>query len=224
VILAICGLKREAEIAGVPGVVAVAGGGDVGGLARKLDALHSDFSGVISIGLGGALSPLLKVGDVVIGERVLSSNEVFRCDNLWRVALAAKIPCAHQGPIAGGDVILESPQSKAALFQSSGALSVDMESHVAARFATARNLRLAVLRVISDDASHTLPPAALVAMTPDGGIALGRVLWSLAKNPFQVGALIRTGHTSGKAFAVLLRCRDLLGPGLGGIGLAGPDL
>jgi hopanoid-associated phosphorylase len=224
VILAVCGLKREAEIAGVSGVVAVAGGGDAVGLTRKLDALHGDISGVISIGLGGALSPHLKVGAVVIGERILYANEVFRCDNLWRVALAAKIPGAHQGPIAGSDLILESPKTKAALFQSSGALVVDMESHVAARFAAARGLKLAALRVISDDASHTLPPAALVAMTPDGGVALGRVLWSLVKNPLQLGALIRTGRTSGNAFAELLRCRDLLGAGLGGIGLAGPDL
>jgi len=223
-ILAVCGLKREGEIAGVRGVVAVAGGGDVAGLTRKLEALHGDIAGVISIGLGAALSPHLKVGDVVIAERVLHSGEVFRCANLWRVTLAAKVPWAHQGPIVGSDVILESSQSKSELFQSSGALSADMESQVAARFAASRGLALAALRVISDDASHTLPPAALVAMTPDGGIALGRVLWSLAKNPLQLGALIRTGRTSGKAFAELLRCCDLLGPGLGGIGLAGPDL
>jgi hopanoid-associated phosphorylase len=217
-------LKREADIAGVPGVVAVAGGGDVVGLTRKLDALHGDITGVISIGLGGALSPHLKVGAVVIGERILAGGENWRCDNLWRVALAAKIPGAHQGPIAGSDMILESPETKATLFQSSGALSVDMESQVAARFAAARGLKLAVLRVISDGASHTLPPAALAAMTPDGGIAFGKVLWSLVKNPLQLPALIRTGRGSGRAFAELLRCRDLLGSGLGGIGLAGPDL
>ncbi len=68
-ILAVTGLKREAKIAGGPGVVAVAGGGDARSLAAKLDALHGDIQGVISIGLGGGLSPLLKVGDVVIGER-----------------------------------------------------------------------------------------------------------------------------------------------------------
>ena len=40
---------------------------------------------------------------------------------------------------------------------------------------------------------HVLPPAALVAMKPDGGIALGRVLGSLLRHPLQVPALIRTG-------------------------------
>ena len=176
-ILAVTGLTREAEIAGIDGVVAVAGGGDALGLARKLEALHGDITGVISIGLAGALSPLLKVGDVVIADQIYFGAEKWRCDNLWRVALAAKLPGAHQGALIGSNVILEKSDAKAALYDASGALAVDMESQVAARFAASRGLKLAGLRIISDDASHVLPPAALVAMQPDGGIALGKVLW-----------------------------------------------
>jgi len=223
-ILAVCGLTREAEIAGTDGVIAIAGGGDSTGLAKKLDALHGDITGVISIGLGGALSPHLKVGDVVIGERVIAGAEIHPCDSKWRVLLAARTGSAHQGAITGSDSVIASAAAKAALFHASGgALVVDMESQVAARFAARRNLPLAVLRVISDDASHALPPAALVAMQPDGGIAISRVLWSLAKNPLQLPALIRTGKGSSKAFAELLRCRGRLGGGLGSF-LGGVDL
>jgi adenosylhomocysteine nucleosidase len=218
-ILAVTGLKREAEIAGGPGVVAVTGGGDSKSLAAKLGALHGDIQGVISIGLGGGLSPLLKVGEVVIADQVLFDAEHWRCDERWRVALAAKLPQAHQGPVAASDVILENRKDKAALYAKTGALVVDMESAIAARFAIARKLPFAVLRVISDDAAHVLPPAALVAMRPDGGIALGRVLGSLLRHPLQVPALIRTARTSNKAFRELLRCR-----GLCGVGLAGLDL
>jgi adenosylhomocysteine nucleosidase len=216
-ILAVCGLKREAEIAGTNGVVAVAGGGDAQGLLQKLEALHGDITGVISIGLAGGLSPLLNVSDVVIADQIYFGAEKWRCDSLWRVALAAKLPRSHQGPIAGSSTVLDTADSKAALYDATGALAVDMESQVAARFAAARGLKLAALRVISDDAGHVLPPAALVAMTPDGGIALGRVLWSVLTKPQQIPALIRTGRSSGKAFAELLRCRDLCGPGLGGV-------
>ncbi|HEY4276273.1 MAG TPA: hypothetical protein VGM68_12365 [Rhizomicrobium sp.] len=218
-VLAVTGLKREAEIAGGDGVVAMAGGGDAGSLSQKLDALHGDIKGVISIGLGGGLSPLLKVGDVVIGDRVIAGGEEWRCDDHWRVSLAARLNGAHQGPVAASDVILENADSKAALFARTGAFVVDMESAVAARFAAARKLPFAVLRVISDDARHVLPEAALVAMKPDGGIALGRVLGSLLRHPLQVPALIRTARTSGRAFCELLRCR-----GLCGVGLARPDL
>jgi len=217
-IIAVCGLTREAEIAGTDGVVAVAGGGDAVGLRKKLNALHGDISGVISIGVAGALSPLLKVGDVVIGERIIAEDGNYSCDNIWRVLLAARLKGATQGALYGSEMVLASAAAKAALFETSGgALAVDMESQVAARFAAERQLPLAALRVISDDASHALPPAALVAMTPDGGVSAGRVLWSLAKNPFQLGALLRTGRDSSKAFKKLLRCRRLLGSGLGGV-------
>ena len=222
-ILAVTGLTREAEIAGTTGVIAVAGGGDGAGLAKKLEALHGDITGVISIGLGGGLSPLLKVGDVVVGERISfdgplgQGSKIWDCDEAWRVRLMARLPQAHQGVLAGSDVILGDPQTKVALYARTGALAVDMESHIAARFAAARGLPFAALRVISDDARHVLPPAALVAMKPDGGIALGRVLWSLVKNPAQLPALIRTGRGSSKAFKELLRCRDLCGAGFGGV-------
>jgi hopanoid-associated phosphorylase len=219
-ILAVCGLTREAEIAGTDGVIAVAGGGDSAGLKKKLDALHGDITGVISMGLGGALSPLLKVGDVVIGERIVAADGNYACDTTWRVLLAARLKGAHQGALYGSDVVLASAAAKAALFEKSGgALVVDMESQVAARFAAERQVPLAALRVVSDDASHALPPAALVAMRPDGGVSVARVLWSLAKNPPQLPALIRTGRHSEKAFKKLLRCRGLLGSGLGGVDL-----
>ena len=218
-IIAVTGLAKEAKIVGVADVVAVAGGGDSDGLAQKLDALHGDLKGVISIGLAGALSPHLKVGDVVIADQILTGLENFDCHEAWRVRLLSRLPHAHQGQMFGSDVIIENAETKSGLYDATGALAVDMESQVAARFAAKRNLPLAALRVISDDASHVLPPAALVAMKPDGGIALGRVLGSLLKKPTQVPALVRTARASNKAFAELLRCRDLCG-----VGLAGADL
>jgi hypothetical protein len=133
--------------------------------------------------------------------------------------LLSHLPHAHQGQLFGSDVIIEQAETKAGLHQATGALAVDMESQVAARFAQLRNLPLAGLRVISDDATHVLPPAALVAMKRDGGIALGRVLGSLLRKPAQMPALIRTARASNKAFAELLRCLDLCGVGIAGLDL-----
>ena len=218
-ILAVTGMTKEAGIVGIAGVVAVAGGGDGDGLAKKLDALHGDIAGVISIGLGGALSPLLKVGDVVIAEKIITGTEDWDCHAGWRNRLSSRLAHAHQGQIFGSDVIIDKADTKIGLHDVTGALVVDMESQVAARFAAKRNLPLAALRVISDDAHHVLPSAALVAMRPDGGISIAKVLWSVMKKPAQIPALIRTGRASSKAFAELLRCRDLCG-----VGLAGADL
>src|SRR5579862_2896305 len=139
-ILAVTGLSKEAKIVGIAGVVAVAGGGDGDGLAAKLNALHGDIRGVISIGLAGALSPLLKVGDVVIADEIITGMEKWQCHEGWRVRLLSHLPHVHQGQLFGSDVIIHEAETKSGLHQATGALAVDMESQVAARFAQARNL------------------------------------------------------------------------------------
>ena len=105
-ILAVTGLAKEAGIVGVAGVIAVAGGGDAEGLASKLRALHGDISGVISIGLAGALSPHLKVGDCVIADQIITGTEKWDCHEGWRVRLMSRLANAHQGQLFGSDVII----------------------------------------------------------------------------------------------------------------------
>ena len=79
-ILAVTGLTREAKIAGGIGVIAISGGGDAKALTERLDALQDDITGVISIGIAGALSPLLKPGDVVIAERIVTARHSLRAE------------------------------------------------------------------------------------------------------------------------------------------------
>src|ERR1700761_6688779 len=104
-ILAVTGMTKEAGIIGTAGVIVVVGGGDGDGLAQKLDALHGDIGGVISIGLGGALSPLLKVGEAVIGEKIVTGLEDWDCHAGWRTRLASRLSAAHQGAVFGSDFI-----------------------------------------------------------------------------------------------------------------------
>jgi hypothetical protein len=200
----------------MPGVVAVAAAVS-DGLGAKLNALHGDIRGVISIGLAGRLSPRLKWA---MCDRRQGSYRRGRLGlrRGWRVRLASRLPYAIRAPVRQRRDH-RTPRTKSGLHDTTGALAVDMESQVAARFAASRKLPLAGLRVISDDATHVLPPAALVAMKPDGRLALGRVLWSLLKKPAQIPALVHTARTSNKAFAELLRCRDLCG-----VGFSGADL
>jgi hypothetical protein len=134
--------------------------------------------------------------------------------------LASQLPEATVGTILGADAIIASVAEKRDLFTRTGAIAVDMESHIAARIAARHGLPFAVLRTISDRADQTLPPAALVGMKPDGGVALGAVLGSLARHPAQLPALIATGRSAGRAFAALGRVYDVLGRG----GIGGLDL
>ncbi len=90
-----------------------------------------------------------------------------------------------------------------------------MESHIVARIAARHGLPFAVLRVVADPLDHNLPPAALVAMRPDGTTDVGACLRSLARQPGQLPALVRVAFDTRRAMAALLRCVELLGPGLG---------
>ena len=218
-----------------PGVTVIAGGGDAARLERELDMLAGSASAILSSGLAGALDPALKVGDVVIGTECFSAADrspaeagVQLQQPDWAPAFAGEpeeersgtgglarklsklLIGVHIGLVAASDRPLAAAEAKAAVFAKSGALAVDMESHIAKQVAKRHGLPFAALRVISDPADTTLPPAALAGLRPDGGIAIGAVLTSLAQNPSQLPALIRTARDADKAFRALRRVHDML--------------
>lgn len=205
-ILAVCGLKREAALLKH---TPVAVGRDFA------QAIGEETRGLISFGIAGGLAPNVVPGTVIVPVEVVSGSERIATDMEWREYILSRLRHAMSGRLAGSDIAVASAAEKEHLRKDTDALAVDMESHLVAREAKARAIPFVALRVVADTAATELPPAALTAMEPDGSIALGRVLGSVFKNPKQIPALIRTGRESEKAFASLLRCLDLLGPGLG---------
>jgi hopanoid-associated phosphorylase len=219
-IIAATGLKREAQIVDGPYIVCAVGGGDALRFHEKLDALLTKgANGVLSIGIAGGLAPGLKAGDCVAATRVVTKDKAFPTDPDWTNRIVASLGEIRSGTIYGSDTIVADVETKARLNKETSALAVDMESHIAARVARGHGVPFAALRIISDSATHVLPPAALVAMKKDGGINLPAVLWSVLTKPSQIPALIRTGRDSNVAFASLLRARKLLGGGFGAMDL-----
>lgn len=201
-ILAVTGLKREAAILTGPGVVAIAGGGDPQRLAREIEAVASAASAIISIGLAGALKPGLKPGGWVVGERVLTDGEKVRTDPAWTSRLAETLH-AIVGDVIGRDAMVHDALEKRRLREETGAVAVDMESHIAGRIAEVRGLPFAVARVISDASDRALPRAAQVGMRADGAMDVAAVLRALAARPWELPALIRTALEAEAAFGAL---------------------
>jgi adenosylhomocysteine nucleosidase len=218
-ILAATGLQRERRIVGGPDIEAIAGGGDPARLEALLERLAGRASGIISIGIAGGLAPGLQVGQWIVADAVLVDGEPMPTDMAWTGRLVARLPEAARGVLLGANIMAAEAMQKASLHRATGAVAVDMESHVVARVARRRHLPFAVARVVSDAAHHTLPPAARVGMKSDGGIDLPAVLRSLLAEPGQLPALIRTGLEAERGFRALLRGHRRLGPRLGG-----PDL
>jgi adenosylhomocysteine nucleosidase len=219
-ILAATGLQRERRIVAGPDIEAIASGGDPVRLEAMLDRLAGTASGIISIGIAGALAVGLPVGQWVVADAVLVDGESLPTDAAWTGRLAARLPEAARGGLLGVNAMVADATQKASLHSTTGAVAVDMESHIVARVARRHRLPFAAARVISDAAHHDLPPAVLVGMKSDGGMDLPAVLRSLLANPGQLPALIRTGLEAERGFRALLRGHRRLGPGLGGPDLA----
>lgn len=214
-VLIVTGLNREAKIAAGPGLLVVAGGGATGALRARLDAIHPEsIAAVVSFGIAGALDPALRVGDVVVPDRVLSGEVAWTCSPDLREAWLGRLN-ARSGDMVGVDAPVLDVAGKTTLRAGTGAVAVDMESHVAAAYAARHGLPFAASRIVSDAADHALPAVAGRAMRPDGSVDVLGVLIGLARDPSQVAPLIATARDAAVAFRALRRVRGLLGLRLG---------
>lgn len=224
-VIAVTGLAFEARIAEGPGVAVVCGGGNpertAAGLAK---AIAGGASGIISFGTAGGLAPHLQPGDWIVADAVTAGTQRWPSDPAWSARLIESLPGAAHAPIASVDLPVAGAPAKQALHEQTGAVAVDMESHIVTRLARAHGLPFAVFRVIVDPADRSLPPAALVAMRADGGVDIAAVLASLVRQPGQIPQLIRLARDARAAKAALLRGRRMLGRGLGFPGFGVPDL
>ena len=212
-IVAVTGLDREARVIARPEIATVVGGGDRHALEMRVrSAIEGGARRVLSIGICGGISPSLRVGDCVIATEIVAGSDRLATDSEWTRDLAARVPGATLGVLAGSDEIVFDRSERRRLHDETAAVAVDMESHVAARIAAEHGLPFAALRIVSDTHRQALPPAALVAMLPSGKIDVRAVLRSVARSPSQIPTLIRTAWEAEKAFRALFRHRHVLAP------------
>ncbi len=223
--VAVTGLAFEARIVAGPGVTVVCGGGQIQ-LRRSLEAaIRKGCHGVLSFGIAGGLAPHLKPGACVVARNVISENARYTSDSAWAQSLIgmvqgrthrfAALQDVSFGDIMGCDVPVASVDVKRKLHQQTGAVAVDMESHVAARIAVEHRVPFAAFRVITDPSDRALPPAALVATDADGAVDFQAIVRSLIEQPKQVPMLLRLALDSWAARRALIPSRRFLGPNLG---------
>lgn len=208
---AVTGMLSEGRLLDGLGFRIVAGGGHAAATKRKTEELIAGgATSLLSFGIAGALDPSLKPGDLIIAGAVqLADGRTIACDPAWQRQVRDKAG-ALAGLIAGRSIAAASRAEKGALFESSGALAVDMESHHVAEAASRHGLPFLVIRAVADTAEDTVPEAALVGLNEEGRPAIGAVLLSLLKKPWQLPGLIRVALRSRTAMAALLRGRAAL--------------
>ena len=214
----VVGLAFEARIAAGPGVHVICSG-DGRNLAAKLTAaiveartLVRGCPGIISFGVAGGLAPQLRPGTCVVGSAVLSGSNRMPTNSEWSQKLLQTIPGAVAGMLLGVPAPIAHPDEKRALYMKTGAIAVDIESHIVAAVALAHEVPVAAIRVITDPAKRALPASAVAAMRSNGTTNIGAMLRSVLKQPRQLPALLQTALDARAARATLVRGRNLLGP------------
>jgi adenosylhomocysteine nucleosidase len=208
-VAAITGLAAEARIAQRFGLDAVATGGIEAQILAAADRLIAQGAeALLSFGIAGALAPDLVPGSLLLPRAVIAEDGSRLAVDAARRARAAAVLTASGLRAASGDVLgaheaAESPARKDALHAATGAIAIDLESHLVARAASRAGTPFLVLRAIADPASRALPEAALIGLDADGKPALGRVLMSVMRSPRQIPALLRLAGDTRSALLAL---------------------
>ena len=215
-VVAVTGMAFEAKIVRGRGVdVVFAARADW--LERALsDAIARGCSGIISFGTAGGLAPDLSPGALIVADCVSGPFGDLATDAAWSARIVdafAGTPVGRvtrRGKMAGVTAPVKTESEKRSLHGSTGALAVDMESHIAGAIATARGLPFAVCRAVVDPAWRTLPSAATAGLRDDGTTAIGPILRELLREPSQLGALLRLAADAREARATLVQARHAM--------------
>jgi len=212
--LVIAAMKSEADCLGAAAICC--GIGPVRAQTAAEQAISGGATALISFGTAGGLDPSLRAGTVVLSQAVIAADgQRFEASVKWLNELAVFLPFAICGIISGQDKVVATVTDKKRLFEATGAIAVDMESHAIAAAATAAGVSFMAIRVITDTQARRLPGWLSDYIGRDGtvdntGIALQTLL-----RPLDWGAMFGLALDSRKAHRALRRVAAIAGPGFG---------
>lgn len=190
------------ELGGTPATIVVSGVGlrrARESAARAFDIIRCPDSAILT-GVAGALHADLRIGDVVVGDRLILRRElefaaaktleigVERVDALSAALRAARIDHIR-GPMLTSRRVIATASDKLRAHDAFAAISVDMESAVIAEEAAARGVPFVTLRTILDTAAQDLEGAMLA--DENGRVRPLHVTRTLLRNPRLIGASFR---------------------------------
>lgn len=206
---AVTGLAAEADVARRAGIIARPSGGIAAQTTTIAESLLSEGAeALISFGIAGALAPALMPGFLLVPRAVIDETGArYAVDTAWRMQIADALRAAglqlDDRDLLGARQAAASPARKAELHRITGAVAIDLESHLVAAAAARAGRPFFVLRAVSDSATQALPDAAVHGLAPNGKPALGRVLLSVARDPRQIPALIKLAGDTRRALDAL---------------------
>ena len=169
---------------------------------------------VLTCGFAGGLNPQLVTGDVVVEisrsrgdeaqtEKELETPHVVSYEKLISAG-------AREGKFHCADKVAVTAEEKWALWQTTGADAVEMESEIIREICREQKIPSATVRVILDTAGEDLPLDFNALMTPDLQMDFGKLALSILKSPGKIGALMRLQKQSRAAARKLAEVLEAL--------------
>lgn len=197
---------RRGTLRGRSVVVARTGAGaEAGTLAAQaiLDGHRPRL--MISAGFAGGLHPNLERCDLVVADRLVAADgRSVAIDLSGFPPDLLQLGRVQVGPIAMSDRVVRTPDAKASLAKSTGAIAVDMESLAVAEACRAAGTPFFAVRAITDAADDTVPRDVehLLCQKSLSG-RLGAAIGSFFNRPGSAADLFRLRRTA-------MRCSELL--------------
>jgi len=186
----VCGIGRDAAAAA----------------ARTLLGLN--IEALVSWGTAGALSPVIRSGNLLLPEKILTADgRFFETDKAWLARIKQTLQPAsltiHTGHMTETREILTGAAAKQALHLRTGALAADMESAAIMENASAGRVSCIAIRTVVDEASMSIPEPVIRNMDRYGRPQLAGLIWGIFRSPRFIGELYRLGTAMHKAMATL---------------------
>ncbi len=181
---------------GRAGVVMINSGDGWSNAEQGGEALLERFpvTGLIGAGVAGALSPGLRVGDLLVARSVFKSLEPAPSPEPSWVARATRtVAGAQVATLVTSDEILCSAERKARLWdrlRENGSAAVDLESAAWAHVAGRRGIPYLMVRAVLDRAEENLPGFLTNCFSPSGGLNRAKVARHALRHPGVVGDLL----------------------------------
>jgi adenosylhomocysteine nucleosidase len=182
------------------------------GAARWL-ARHG-VTALAAMGISGGLNPDLKPGDIVVPELIMEYGNG-RPHKRWMTdsdfvhrfhAISNRLGLAvYRGAILSTEKPVLTTPGKTALYTTTGAQAVDMESAAVARAAAEAGLAVVVLRAICDRATDDVSQAQFNLLDTDGTIRWPFLAVTLLHRPDRISGLIGRGRQYAKGLSALKR-------------------
>ena len=169
----------------------VSGIGSTAAARAASQAVEAGCDTLVSYGYAGALDPVLRTGDILIGLSISNEQITLESNGGAVQQLISEIEKtddvrARSSLFYAAPTVVKSTREKADLRQKGGWDAVDMESFAIGCAAQQHGLSFLIVRAIADRADVSLPDSLSEMVDERGVIRRTTALWEILKNPLEL--------------------------------------